>query len=696
MCAADITVEGNRITKIRGDRSDPLTRGFMCSKGLKAEEQHHGPKRLRTSLRRRQDGSHEPLAYDTAVAEIGSRLCAIIEKFGPSSVALYTGTQAFMNSLGRPLARAFLDATGSPGAYSTMTIDQSAKWIADARIGSFAAGGHPFERSDVWMSIGTNPVISLLGGPGLSGFAGQDPVKALKDAKSERGLKLIVIDPRYSETARFADLFLQPRPGSDAVLLAAIVHVVLREGWHDREFCKRHVNGLEDLRAALAHYTPERAAVITGVPTALIIDAARMFARDGSVGRVGTGTGTDMGPYSNLAEHFAQTLNIVCGRYLRAGDPVPNPGVLQPATPRYEEVIPPFREWESSPKGRVHGTGRIKGLMMTATLADEILAPGEDRIRALICVGGNPAVALPDEKKAIKALGSLDLLVTIDPQMTATAKLADYVIAPKVQYERTDHTGTMEFLLGAPYANYTEPVIQPEQDMDVVDEWRFFCDLAATMGMNLVVGGTTLDTSKEITEEMILNAINPDPRVPFDDVRRSGGGRFHPLDQAVLPAREDRAGLKVELIPDDVAAEIADLSASIAEDRITKPDQLILTVRRERDVMNSFLTDFVTTQQRRSAPPLYVNPLAMTKLELDAGDAVRVVSSGGSLVARVEPDNDLREDTVQMTHCWKGLAMEGERPGATASLVESEVGLQAINRMPVMSAIPVSIQKVTA
>ena len=341
-----------------------------------------------------------------------------------------------------------------------MTIDQSAKWVTDGRLGRWAAGRPVFEEADVWLLCGTNPLVSLQGA--MLGMPCHDPVKRLKAAR-ERGMKLIVIDPVETQTAKLADLFLQPIPGEDPALFAAIIRHVLEQGWQDHAFCARYVNGVDALRAAVAPFTLDYAAERCGVPAEKIRRAAELFANQSRTGMASGGTGPDMAPDSNLAEHLIEVLNVICGRFPKAGERVGNPGVLHAARERRAEVIPPRRSWRHGARSRIGEYGTLYGQMMSATLADEILLEGEGQIRALICAGANPAGALPDQKKAVRALRSLELLVTAEPQMNHTARLAHYVFAPKLALERPDHTYFLESIAlnSESFAQYTPAVLQP-------------------------------------------------------------------------------------------------------------------------------------------------------------------------------------------------------------------------------------------
>jgi len=689
-CGLEATVQDGRLIEVRGDRDDSQTRGYACIKGLQYPELLNGDKRLRRPMKRGADGGLQPLPLALAQDEIAEKLRAIVDEHGPRAVGVFVGTQGWFNALSFPAAAGFARALGSPHIYGTMTIDQSAKWVADGRIGVFNGGPQRFDQADVWMLVGTNPLVSIMGGPSTSGFPNQNPTKSLRDAKA-RGMKLIVIDPRETETARQADLYLRPRPGQDAALLAGILHVVLQERWHDAAFCDAHVDGLAALRTAVAPFTPEVVSRRADVPAAQIVAAAEMFARTARRGRVGTGTGTDMGPHSNVAEHLAQCLNVVCGRFLRAGDRIPNPGVLNPYQPRYADVTAPTRSWTSGPVSRRLGLGRMYGQMMSTELADEILLPGPDRLRALFCVGGNPAVALPEQAKAVEALKSLDLLVTLDPRLSATARLAHYVIAPTLAFERHDHTGYLEGQYQQPFGRYADPIVAPPADSDLTDEWAFFWNVAQRMGVPMQMGELRCAPGRVPDTEQMLANMARGSRVPLSDVRSHPGGSVFDADCVVQPARAGHHA-KLELAPSDVLAEIAAVAASLRDLPMTGEGRLLLTVRRLREFVNATMSDATTSRERYPQNPAFLHPQDLARLRLREGDAVSVTSLVGSVAAIARADATLRPGTVSMTHCWgRGIDDLSQIPESTARLVSSERDVQTINGMPVMTALEVTV-----
>ena len=478
-CPMVATVEDNRLVAIGPDTDNEVYGGYTCIKGRQMIEQIYHPERLEAPRKRRDNGEFAPQDSQSALDEIARRLQDILARHGPRSIASYNGTYSFQNSASHAMARAWHRALGSPSYYTSVTIDQPAKVaIGPARMGWWNAGNHMWSDSDVALIIGNNTLVSHYSIPG--GVPSFSPANALREGR-KRGLKVICIDPRKSELASRSDLHLQAKPGQDAVLLASIIQVIIREQLYDTDFCAQHTENLDALDAATRHFTPEVAAAAADIPEEQIYQAARLFGQ-GPRGSAVTGTGPEMGPHPNLVQHLVLSLNAICGRHYRAGERVPNPGVLNPAVPRRAQATGPQPHWlEQGVRSRVDPeAGETVVLspygpmpeMPTALICDEMLTPGDGQIKALICVGGNPLLAFPDQEKTHRALAGLDLLVCIDVKMAATAQMADYVLAAKVCLEREDVTLLTDIWYDQPYSQYTDTVVQARGDQ--IEEWGVF------------------------------------------------------------------------------------------------------------------------------------------------------------------------------------------------------------------------------
>lgn len=683
-CGVLLDIEHGRIQRVLGDSHHPISGGYTCPKGRRGADLARGSDRLTTSMRRTRDGVHEPVPVARAVADIAQRLRTIVDRHGPDAVALFGGTQQNFAALTPPAARAWFRGTGSHKLFSTMTIDQSAKWIVAERMGTYLGGRQRFEDADVWLLIGTNPVVSGNGGDG-DGAVVQNPAITLRRAR-ERGLKLIVVDPRRTETAGLADVHIAPRPGTDAVLLAGLLHVVLDEGLHDEDFCSRHTSGLPGLRTAVAGLTPEVVQRICDVRAEDVRVAARVFGR-GVRGMATSGTGLCMGPHSNVAEHLVAALNVVCGRYLREGERADDRAVLTRHLPARAEVAGPARTYERGFRSRVGGVRAIRGELPSGILADEILEPGPDRVRALVVSGGNPAAALPDRSKALRALRSLDLLVCVDPLMSDTARLADYVIAPTMMYERADHTAIMEPFFPRRFAQFTPAVVTPPPG--VIDDWRFFFDLAAASGQPFKFAGRVLDPESPPTSEQMLAMMAERGRLPFDRLVAADHGCLVGDSGAVVdPPGDEADGRRLELMPDDVRGELA---AAVTQAPVLARFPFRLVVRRMRETVNSTGTR-VPGLVPGAGNPAGVHPDDLATLGIGDGEAVTVQSASGRLRAIARADATLARGTVSMTHCFGSVDDTTADAGVNVNtLTGSADGVQAINAMPTLTAVPVAI-----
>jgi anaerobic selenocysteine-containing dehydrogenase len=698
-CAIGARIEDGRVTSVRGDASDPVTGGYTCVKGRQLPHQIHGPERLRSSLARGPDGRFQPIGSERAMDEIAEKLQRIVETHGPRAVASYSGTAAYFNSAGVPVVKAWHAGIGSPSNYSTLTIDQPAKIIAVGRQGVWGGGAHTFASSDVVLSVGNNPVVSGLTLPG--GVPGINPIRQLDEAR-RRGLKVICVDPRRTELARRSHLHLQVRPGEDPTLLAGMLRVILEEGRHDEAFCRDHVAGRDELRAAIADFTPDYTEARSGIPAEQMIEAARLFAA-GPRGCASSGTGPDMAPRACLTEQLLSALNAVCGRYNREGDEIPNPGVLTPALPRPAqaippELLPPLFRFGTGPRSRFRGLAQLCEELPTAALADEILEPGEGQVRALICVGGNPALAVPDQRKLLRALDALELFVCVDIALTTTARRADYVIAARHPLERDDVTEFMDMFYEVPYAHYAPAAIEP--DFDAIEDWEIFVGLAKRMKTPIELPGGSVDVERPSTKFELLKLIRPDTRVPLERIReRDGGSVFDELEVFVakpLPGMEAR----LNLAPDGICDELREVRAEAfqAPGEGAFPQRLIC--RRLRHVVNSVGRDFPESTKRGTTNPAYMNPADLEKLGVSAGDIVEIASAHDAILALAQPTDEVQSGIVSMAHCFgDGPELDGDvrRLGSnTGRLIAVDRDYDPITGMAPQSAIPIIVRPAPA
>ena len=708
-CAILVDVDDQgRPVRVRGDRDNPVYRGFTCEKGRQLPEQHTHPERLVHSMRRRPDGAHEPIATADAVADVAARLRAIVDEHGPRAVAVYTGTCASRNPAAKPALHALMDAIGSPMRFDSNTIDQPGKAVAAALMGTWGAPPQGFDDADVALLIGGNPFVALSGG-----IPNPDPVRRVREARA-RGLQLLVIDPRRTETAAAADLHLQPVPGEDIAIVAALLHVILRDELFDAAFVAEHVQGLAQLRDAVAPFTPEVAAARARLTAAEIVDCARRFATAGrGVATSGTGPGLQ-GRGSTLLEYLVMALNVVCGRFLRAGERMWNPGVLLAPLAHRAQANPPWPAYGYGEALRVRGLADAACGLSTAALADEILLDGPGRVRALICLGGNPAAAWPDHDKTVAAMRALDLLVTFDIKMSATARLADHVVAPRLTLEIPGSTYVSEIMyhyavgfgLPEPHAQYTPAIVEPPSGAEVIEEWRFLARVAVAMGTPLEIAPNfrrpeqpklriTDDTALSLDD--LLDHLYQNSRVPLAEIRAHERGHVYDADPVFVEPADPACTARLDVANADMLDELATAREPWWPHDERFPFRMVC--RRHVGALNSSGLDL---PRMRTTPynPAFVHPDDLAALEVAPGALVQLTSPHGSVLAIVDADPTLRRGVVSMTHAYgdvlRGDAAVRESGTNTSRLTAVAVDYDRITGMPRMSNVPVAIAAAAA
>jgi len=684
-CGMVLTIdEDESIVSIRGDKDQPLGHGYACFKGLQAEEAHHGPARLLRPLKRQADGGFAEISLERALDEIAAKVAELIGEGGADSIALFNGNGGTPNSTGYPMTHAFLQAIGSASLYSTLSIDQSAKVVAAERMGVWAAGLQDMSQSDVLLLLGTNPLVSHSTVPVM----GPDPVRRLKAAKAD-GLKLIVIDPRRTETAYFADLFAQPLPGEDPAILSGLIRIILDEGWHDAPFCARYVGAAEmaALRRAVEPFEPDTVEARAGLAAGQLREIAEMFARDNRRGAAYAATGPCMAPFSNLTQHLVETINVICGRLRRPGDRA-IVDLTAPEGPVTAEVVPAFRSWQAVPASRIRGVGRLGGERLTGTLAEEIMTPGPGQVRALFVNGANPAATIPDRKRIDEALDALDLLVAVEPYMTATARKAHYILPPRMQYERADLPLLIPNYPLQPdnWLQFTPPVLAPSAGSELTEDWYVYWSIARRLGRQIVFAGEALDMTRTPSAEQLCALRMKGARVDFAEVRDSPSGRIFVNEAWRVREPEAPGGATFSLMPEDVAEELAAYGATTPR---SDDFPFLLTSRRVRDIFNTNGRQLDAVRRRNPVNPVFVNSADLARLGLAAGDGVTIRSEYGAIQAVAQADDTMRPGVAAMSHSWGGLPGPGEQ--SVNMLVDSRRHVEAVNAMPRMSAIPVRL-----
>ncbi len=680
------------ISEVRPDSDNALSEGYACFKGLAAASSHASANRTLQPSKKCDESGRIAISSAQSIQEIAHQLSQLIDQYGPDAVAVYCGNSASLIPSAYYAHHAFLNAIGSSQYFSTVTIDHSSKYISSGRLGFWSAGHPSIQDIDLAVLVGANPVISHA----AIGIAHNNPTRRIKREK-ERGLELVVIDPRKTETAHYANQHLRIKPGEDVALAGALLKLILEHAWHDPEFCEAHLkpNALNALASTLAPFSPEFAETVTGIEAGMIYKLAHRFARDSQKGFIYTSTGVSFSPHSNLAQHLYDCINVVCGRFLREGDVIHQSDVLKPLRNVYAGVTPPGRPWRSAGKSRIRGAYSIFGERPTATLSDEILTGGKGKIRALIVDGGDPLTAFPESGRTNRALAELDLLVCIDPVMSSTAEISSYHLPSMMQYERADITALRS---GVPlwpgsWAQYTAPVASQPEHADLVEDWYVFWKLCEKMGKAFRINNQKIHSDSPPDIDEIHAAILRGAAIGLPELKQHPSGKyFDSAPRKVQAARNARH--RFDILPDDVRSEIDSYLAEKREvpaERTSKSGgSFILTSRRTPDLVNSTGRSVDAIQNRVDENFVFMHPDDMASCGWPAGQDVQVVSEYGSCLSRLAEDTSMLPGTISLAHGWPSSPLE-RGPSNVNNLTSCTDQVQAINAMPVFTGLHVSV-----
>jgi anaerobic selenocysteine-containing dehydrogenase len=700
-CGVEVDVEDGRVLAVRGDRDNAVSGGYTCPKGRAEHERIHHPDRLLAPERRGESGWTR-LGKAQALDEVAERIGDIVARYGPDSVAVYTGCGGHRTAAGGPwFVRRWLQALGSSRMYTSFTIDSPSLTIAGNRFFGAPVPANLLDiaRAECVLMVGTNPAASHQLNMPQSNPSGQ-----LNEAQ-KRGMKLIVIDPRRSDVARRADLHLQVKPGEDATLLAAMVKVILDRGLQDHDYVEKYVSGVEELHEAVRPFDLDYAERRTGVPAEDIEAAAVMFAT-ARTGGTATGTGLHMAVHHNLATQLVMTLSGLCGRYDRPGGMNRSEGALGREFDASMGPIP----LATPPKSRIRGISGLNGLfgayfeLPTNTLADEILTPGEGQIRALIVNGGNPALVLAEEASAREALESLDLLVCLDLFRSATAEYADYVFGVRHPFERVDVSKLMDATYPFPFGHYTQAVLDGPEE--TIEEWQVFWGLAERLGLPLRVG-SLVATDGTPTSDELLDTMYKHGRVPLDELRRHPSGHAfaerHTAAGGVIPNMIGHADKKMAAGHPDVLAELREVRAEPVidgggYDRGEDFEFRMITYRM-KEVYCTQGHNLPSLARKRSYNPVLMNPAAMERLALSHGDSVWVENDQGKVEGIVEPSEEVGANTIAFAFGWgdpNDPRPIREKGSNVQHLTSDDRRYDSVTGLALQSAIPVNVRPVRA
>ncbi len=723
-CGLEIKVQSGRVSGIRGHEADVLSQGYICPKAVALKDLHEDPDRLRTPLIKR-NGVFEEATWDQAYAEIARRLPPILAAHGRNATGIVVGNPSahkigLLTYFGK-LARAL----GTQNVFSASTLDQMPKQLASGLMfGHWLSVALPdISRTDYLLVLGANPLVSNGSMWTVPDFKGK--ARALQ----ARGGKLVVIDPRRTETAVVADVHHFIRPNSDVFLLAAMVHTLFAEGLVQLGTVADWVHGVDAVQQAVAPFTPETVAARCGVPADTIRALTRELAgapRAAVYARIGTCTQE----YGTLASWLVDVLNTLTGNLDKEG------GVLFAKSAAFaSNTAGKSGIGKGVTTGRHHarvsGAPEVYGELPITCMAEEIETPGEGQIRALFTVATNPVLSSPNGPRLSKALDTLDFMVSMDIYLNETTRHADVILPGVSPLEDFHYDVAFPQLSWRNHARYSPPVLpaapgQPE-------EWQTLLKLAAiAQGKGVDLDANALDDAQFAEDvqrlfgahaEAVIAATNglKGPQRSLEVALRTGpygdgfGKNPNGLTLAKVQASNATGGIdlgalqpripeilrtpsgKVELAPPSL---LQDLQRAVQDLRLLAPD-LVIIGRRDVRTNNSWMHNLPVLAKGPFRCTALVHPLDAQRLGLQEGALADIRSAGGQVQALVHVTTDMMPGVVSLPHGWghdapgAQLRVAAEWPGANINALLDDQRRDPLSGNAVLGGVAITMQAVS-
>jgi anaerobic selenocysteine-containing dehydrogenase len=712
MCGLEIQVKDGQIHSIKGDKDDPFSRGHICPKAVALQDVYHDPNRLKFPLRRTATG-WEQIGWDEAFNEVVSRLQAIQAQHGRNAVGVYLGNPNVHNVGSLLYNPPFIRALRTKNRFSATSVDQLPHHLA-----AYLMFGHylllpvpDVDRTDYFLMLGANPVASngsLMTAAGIEGR-----LKAMQT----RGGKLVVIDPRSTETAQMADEHHFIRPGADALFLWAVLHTLFAEGLVDLGRLAGVCDGLETVAEIAAAFPPSAVESAISIPASTIERIAREFAAAPSAvayGRIGLSTQ----PFGGLCQWLLNLINIVTGN-------MDNPGGAMFTHPAIDAVAitsltggkGSYGRWRS----RVRNLPEIAGELPAAALAEEILTPGEGQIKAMVTVAGNPVLSTPNGRQLDEALAGLEFMVAVDIYLNETTRHAHIILPPATGLETSHYDLVFHVLAVQNTAKFSPALFEPEPGMK--EDWQILRELRLRLEGNR-------DTSRKKYKFDFFRRLSPDKvidlAIRFGPYGRGREGltlsrlrrEVHGVDLGPLrPSLPDRLGhtnKRISLAPDLLVQDLTRLKTwwqtvsseqsavsshqyAELETQNSKLETFLLIGRRHLRSNNSWMHNSERLVKGKERCTVMVNRGDAAALGLMDGQMVEVRSRVGCITLPTELTDDIMPGVVSIPHGWghnrPGIRLDvaQQHPGASLNDLTDEQALDELTGNAAFSAIPVTL-----
>jgi anaerobic selenocysteine-containing dehydrogenase len=693
-CGVEIDVEGGRLTRIRPNPDHPITQGYMCIKGMHVPDYVNHAERLLHPMARGPAGL-ERIDWRSATGQIGERLRAIRKEHGPRSIATYWGNAA--DSVSITLANTFCHAFGSPNSFNVLSLEYTDRGaVAERVLGNENLILQPdADRASFALLLGTNPVVTQ----GMTLLQRRPHIgKALRGIR-KRGGRLVVVDPRRTETVRIADEHLAIRPGTDLFLLIAMIRRILDRGLYDRAFVDRHATGLDAWMELVAKVDSDWVADLTGISRDTTERTADAFARaDGAFATTRVGVQSSFN--TTLTEWAVMTLNAITGNIDRPGGVYFNPGAFD-----VPSLIEQFSKRRNPARSRIGDYPQIFGGPPASVFADDVLSDDAERIRALVVIAGNPVITFPDTPKIEAALRRLDLLVCIDIFPSDTCAFADYALPAATLYEK----GGLHFLTSnfepRPYLEWKPKLIEPRGEAR--GEWEIIKELSRAAGVPFLndpwldrLSRTMSKLGFDFSESMLYRYLLLGKTRLGKLQRHATGMDLGDLVFGSLFERSIRTDdRRLHLAPPEFIDAFGDAAKSASKPPAAFPLVLISGARRLASY-NSWTHHIEPLAEKLKGNWATLNPEDASELGIEEGQQIRVTSGSGELEIEARMSTDVRRGVVVIHqffgHVYEtGTTASRRYPGVNVNQLHTDQVRDRFSGMPVYNGTPCRVARVS-
>lgn len=694
-CGVEIDVDDGRLVAIRPNPDHPITKGYACIKGMHVPDYVNHSERLLEPMARGPEGLR-PISWPAATQQIGERLREIRDTHGPRSIATYWGNAA--DSVSITLANTLCHAFGSPNSFNVLSLEYTDRGIvAEHVLGNENLILQPdADHASFALLLGTNPLVTQ----GMTLLQRRPHIGTALRGISNRGGRVVVVDPRRTETARVADEHLAIRPGTDLFLLVTMIRRILDAGLYDRRFVDDHAIGLDAWRDAVRAIDPAWVAELTGISKETIERTADAFAAaDGAFATTRVGVQTSFN--TTLTEWAVMTLNAITGNIDRPGGVYFNPGAFD-----VPSLIEQFSRRKNGAPSRVGNYPQVFGGPPAAVFSDDVLSDDPDRIRALIVIAGNPVISFPDTAKIEAALERLDLLVCIDIFPSDTCAFADYALPAATLYEK----GGLHFLTSnfepRPFAEWKPKLIEPRGDSR--SEWQIIKDLSRAAGVPFL-NDPWLDrfarglsaVGIEFSESMLYSYLLMGKTRLGKLQKQETGMDFGTMQFGSFFERSIRTSdRKLHLAPDEFIDELREATRHAAEPSSELPFRLISGARRLAGY-NSWTHHIEPLAEKLKGNWATLNPDDAKDLGITEGQRVQVRTETGEIEIEARLSRDVRQGVVAIHqffgHVYEtGTTASRRYPGVNVNHLHSDQVRDRFSGMPVYNGTACAITPIEA